>query len=247
MTIRDDVRAMLDGPGPTSGAFGDVDAELVGTALGHFADTSSLTDADALAPIVTAASPIPFDPELDDIGGPPAVDTDPVGHRTDADDDAGDDHAGDDDAGDDHDADDHDPDDFDRPDEAGESDAGIDNAAVDAEDRDPDGFDQLGTTGAADAAEYDEYDESTRESFGSGDDVEREASDRPGDTPTAVADESSVDSQAAWHEDPFSVSSDPVADAGIEDAADEFVPADIDDEIDGGFGEDPAGDFDAIG
>jgi hypothetical protein len=41
--------------------YGDVPSELFGTALVHFSDTAPLAQADALAPVVTRVSPIPFE------------------------------------------------------------------------------------------------------------------------------------------------------------------------------------------
>lgn len=100
VTLRDDVRAALDGDGTDPlDAVGDLAPELVGTALGHFADTSTLADAEALAPIVTAASPVPFDPLLDGVGAgvhlAPPLDQDPDGFdRVDEDDESVDDDPG---------------------------------------------------------------------------------------------------------------------------------------------------------
>ena len=53
-------RAALDTAG-----HGDLAPELMGEALVHYADAASLEVADALSPIVIAASAVPFDPELD--------------------------------------------------------------------------------------------------------------------------------------------------------------------------------------
>lgn len=100
VTLRDDVSAALDGDGTDAlDAVGDLAPELVGTALGHFADTSTLADADALAPIVTAASPVPFDPLLDGVGAgvhlATPADQDPDGFdRVDGDDESVDDDPG---------------------------------------------------------------------------------------------------------------------------------------------------------
>jgi len=82
VTLRDDVRAALDSGGSDAlDALGDLAPELVGTALGHFADTSTLADADALAPIVVVSSPVPVDLSLDGAEAEPSavtsVDADP--------------------------------------------------------------------------------------------------------------------------------------------------------------------------
>ena len=70
VTLRDQVRAGLDNGGVDALAdTTQIDPELLGTVLSHFADTASLADADVLAPVVTAASPVPFEPELDGVGG----------------------------------------------------------------------------------------------------------------------------------------------------------------------------------
>lgn len=46
---------------------GDVSSEIVETALTHYADTAPLAEADVLAPLVTAVSHVPFDPDVDDL------------------------------------------------------------------------------------------------------------------------------------------------------------------------------------
>lgn len=51
---RDDLRATLERDG-----FGDLPAEAFGTALVNYGDTASMDQADALAPVVTALSPVP--------------------------------------------------------------------------------------------------------------------------------------------------------------------------------------------
>ncbi len=61
---------------------GELEPELYGEALVHFADTAPLEQADVLSPIVTEASAVPIDPDLDpptpvdatDDGVEPAVD-----------------------------------------------------------------------------------------------------------------------------------------------------------------------------
>lgn len=79
MTIRDAITQLLTGDNDGSvhqepadvlaqNGYEDVPAELFGTALSHFSDTAPLEQADALAPIVTRLSPVPFEeqdlPEL---------------------------------------------------------------------------------------------------------------------------------------------------------------------------------------
>ncbi len=73
MTIRDAIDQLLTGettgPGTTpdparvmaENGYEDVPSELFGTALVHFSDTAPLGQADALAPVVTRLSPIPFE------------------------------------------------------------------------------------------------------------------------------------------------------------------------------------------
>ncbi len=73
MTIRDAIDQLLTGettdqaaaPDPATvmadNGYGDVPSELFGTALVHFSDTAPLAQADALAPVVTRVSPIPFE------------------------------------------------------------------------------------------------------------------------------------------------------------------------------------------
>lgn len=86
MTIRNTITQLLSGdetgtaqPNPAEAlaesGFGDVPADLFGTALTHFSDTAPLPQADALAPIVTRAGPVPFEsgdladlPEGSDVG-----------------------------------------------------------------------------------------------------------------------------------------------------------------------------------
>jgi hypothetical protein len=46
---------------------GEVSPEIVETALTHYADTAPLAEADLLAPLVTAVSHVPFDPDIDDL------------------------------------------------------------------------------------------------------------------------------------------------------------------------------------
>ncbi len=77
MSIRDAIEQLLTGETrPEGQGFGpaavlaehgydDVPTELFGTALVHFSDTAPLAQADALAPVVTRVSPIPF--ENDDL------------------------------------------------------------------------------------------------------------------------------------------------------------------------------------
>jgi len=48
---------------PTDGGLTELPAELIGTALGHFADTAPIEVADVLAPAVMATGPVPFGPE----------------------------------------------------------------------------------------------------------------------------------------------------------------------------------------
>jgi hypothetical protein len=76
VTLRDEVRSRLAGragdvdaaeAGETESELADLPAELVGTAIGHFADTAPIAVADELSPIAMAAGPVPFDPELDGI------------------------------------------------------------------------------------------------------------------------------------------------------------------------------------
>jgi hypothetical protein len=54
------VRDALDAAG-----FGDVPTGLLGTAVGHYADSAPIGYADSLAPMATEASNVPFDSELD--------------------------------------------------------------------------------------------------------------------------------------------------------------------------------------
>ncbi len=73
MTIRDAIDQLLTGETANQPAthdpatvmadngYGDVPSELFGTALVHFSDTAPLAQADALAPVVTRVSPIPFE------------------------------------------------------------------------------------------------------------------------------------------------------------------------------------------
>ena len=56
----DRAAAALDAAG-----HGELEPELYGEALVHFADTAPLEQADALSPIVTGASAVPIDPDLD--------------------------------------------------------------------------------------------------------------------------------------------------------------------------------------
>lgn len=77
MSIRDAIEQLLTGETLAEGQGGDpaailaehghqdVPTELFGTALVHFSDTAPLAQADALAPVVTRVSPIPF--EEDDL------------------------------------------------------------------------------------------------------------------------------------------------------------------------------------
>lgn len=72
MTLRDAIEGLL---GPTTQrpaadaladeGHDDLSSELFGTALGHYADTAPIEHADALAPIVTRASSVPY--EADDL------------------------------------------------------------------------------------------------------------------------------------------------------------------------------------
>lgn len=78
VTLRDDVRSLLAADGgrePDASGLGDLPAELVGTVLGHFADTAPIDEATALSPVVMATSAVPFDPRLDGVG----TITDPLG------------------------------------------------------------------------------------------------------------------------------------------------------------------------
>jgi len=77
MSIRAAISGLLAGDGESSNpaaaleeaGFDNIPAEEFGTALTHFSDTATLDEADALAPVVTRAGPIPFEesdlPELD--------------------------------------------------------------------------------------------------------------------------------------------------------------------------------------
>lgn len=82
MTIRTAIEQLLSGPlgfgdGSSDPAealaeqgFGDVSGELFGTALEHFSDTAPLAQADALAPVVTRVSSVPYEAEdLAPLGG----------------------------------------------------------------------------------------------------------------------------------------------------------------------------------
>lgn len=51
--------------------FDDLDPDLYGDALLHFADTAPLSQADALRPVVVEASGVPIDPELDPVDESP--------------------------------------------------------------------------------------------------------------------------------------------------------------------------------
>lgn len=237
VTLRDDVRAMLVGREPDADALGDgagldigdVPAELVGTALSHFADTAPLADADALAPIVTAASPIPFDAELDGVGettGPATTDLD-AADQVDAD-------LGDADPGD------RDPDDVDRADALGglDGDSNGDDAAGD--DGDPGDFDGTEHSTGRFGDDTDRGDISIVEHFGSGDATET-ASLEP-ESPEVVE----TTAAAQWDDDPFSfddIGEDPVA---AETPLVEFEPIDTVDDVDDGFGVDPDDGFDTI-
>lgn len=72
VSLRSAIRDLLTGGDPT--ALGDVPADEVAQALTNYADTASLAEADALAPVVTRASHVPFDEELDGNLGAPLVD-----------------------------------------------------------------------------------------------------------------------------------------------------------------------------
>ena len=63
MTYRDAIRALVAGNGPNGAlaGFEDVSAEAFSSALLHFADRAPMPEADALAPILTRVSPIPFE------------------------------------------------------------------------------------------------------------------------------------------------------------------------------------------
>lgn len=69
MSIRATISGLLAGDGELSdpaGALEDagydnIPAEAFGTALTHFADTATLEEADALAPVVTLTGPVPFE------------------------------------------------------------------------------------------------------------------------------------------------------------------------------------------
>ncbi len=69
MTLRETISSLLanggEGSDPSAAlaeaGFGDVAPEAFGTALVHFSDTSSLPEADALAPITTRMSAVPFE------------------------------------------------------------------------------------------------------------------------------------------------------------------------------------------
>ncbi len=69
VTLRDAIDGLLSNTDPgadpsaalAEAGFGDVSAELFGTALTHFADAAPLPTADALAPIVTRVGPVPFE------------------------------------------------------------------------------------------------------------------------------------------------------------------------------------------
>ncbi len=82
MTLRETISSLLANSGEGSdpaaalaeAGFGDVDAGEFGTALVHFSDTASMPEADALAPIATRSSTIPF--EESDL---PEADLDPNG------------------------------------------------------------------------------------------------------------------------------------------------------------------------
>lgn len=68
VTLRDDVRSALAGEtGPVALDLDHLPAELVGTLLGHFADTAPIDEATALSPIVMATSHVPLDPQLDGV------------------------------------------------------------------------------------------------------------------------------------------------------------------------------------
>lgn len=69
VSLRNAIRDLLTG-GDTS-ALADVPPDEVAQALTSYADTAALAEADALAPIVTRASHVPFDEEVDgQIGAP---------------------------------------------------------------------------------------------------------------------------------------------------------------------------------
>lgn len=72
VSLRSAIRDLLIGGDPT--ALGNVPADEVAQALTNYADTASLAEADALAPIVTRASHVPFDEEIDGDLGSPLVD-----------------------------------------------------------------------------------------------------------------------------------------------------------------------------
>lgn len=82
MTLRETISSLLANSGEGSdpaaalaeAGYGDVDAGQFGTALVHFSDTASMPEADALAPIATRSSTIPF--EESDL---PEADLDPDG------------------------------------------------------------------------------------------------------------------------------------------------------------------------
>lgn len=101
MTLRETISSLLANSGEGSdpaaalaeAGYGDVDAGQFGTALVHFSDTASMPEADALAPIATRSSTIPFeesdlpeadlDPEGDSFAMFAAVDPDPAAHPVD--------------------------------------------------------------------------------------------------------------------------------------------------------------------
>lgn len=72
VSLRSSICDMLIGGDPT--ALSEVPAAEVAQALTNYADTASLAEADALAPIVTRASHVPFDEEIDGDLGAPLVD-----------------------------------------------------------------------------------------------------------------------------------------------------------------------------
>lgn len=211
----------------------DIPTELIGTVLGHFADTASLAEADVLAPAVTAASPIPFEAEIDGVGSSfeptvPAPDSElDDAHPDDADPDGFDRSAEPPEPG-------SDPDAADTTDQNTTDQNTTDQNTTDQADTDHDPGDFDGTqqtanfSGSTEPAQADpESDGVTAEGFGSGDASNAVLADVVG------ADSGMVDDLGvSWDADPFAldhVGHDAVGDVVVDEPMSEFESVDIDD------------------
>ncbi|BAN03899.1 hypothetical protein [Ilumatobacter coccineus] len=259
MTLRRAIRDLL--AGGDGAALADVPADEVAQALTNYADTASLAEADALAPIVTRASHVPFDADVDGDLGAPLLDVhaelaslDPVQPASVDDGEVADPVDGIDGApsGNGRGVDEHGPDADDGTGEHDDIDGGDDQA--DTSDVDPDGwFDeqtssasasdgQSGTTFAGDAPTADEA-----MAFGTGTaGVDSAGVDGSGDTLDAMLHATSANSHdmidpAGFEQAEFEVDS--INELPI-DAADQGIAIDGEIEVDDGPLDDSFGDVD---